>query len=125
MTGIPMSERQVENSIPVLGVRDLGVSVAFYRDVLGFEVEWDAGEVCSVARDGCSIMLQVRPDAGRGTVWIGLDGEALIAAAMKSGAVILQPPTNHPWAFDMKLADPDGNVVWLGAEPRPEEARST
>ena len=115
-----MSERQVENSIPVLGVRGLAASVAFYRDVLGFEVEWNAGEICSVARDGCSIMLQVRPDAGRGTVWIGLDGEALIAAAMKSGAMILQPPTNHPWAFDMKLADPDGNVVWLGAEPRPK-----
>lgn len=113
-----MPERQVENTIPVLAVRSLEVSIAFYKEVLGFEVEWNAGHICSVSRDGSSIMLQQREAAGNGTVWIGLDGDSLISSAEKSGARILQPPTNNPWAYDMSISDPDGNVLWLGAEPK-------
>ena len=62
-----MSHRQIENTFPVLTVRQLERSVAFYSDVLGFEMEWNAGEICSVSRDHCSIMLQKsdEPDAER------------------------------------------------------------
>ena len=114
-----MSPRQIENTIPVLPVRDLSRSIEFYKDVLGFDVEWNAGAVCSVARDRCSIMLQVSEVAGSATVWIGLDGDELFAALEKSTAKVLQPPTNRPWAYEMKIADPDGNVIWLGADPKP------
>ena len=113
-----MSQRQIENTIPVLTVRDLNRSIAFYRDTLGFEVEWNAGVICSVARDRCSIMLQVSDEARNGTVWIGLEGDSLFGALEKSRVTILQPPSNKPWAYEMKIADPDGNVIWLGAEPK-------
>ena len=113
-----MSQGQIENTIPVLTVHDLNRSIAFYGDVLGFKVQWNAGVICSVSRDGCSIMLQQGDDAGGSMVWIGLEGDSLFAALEKSGATILQPPSNKPWAYEMKIADPDGNVVWLGAEPK-------
>jgi predicted enzyme related to lactoylglutathione lyase len=113
-----MTQRQIENTIPVLAVQDIDRSIAFYKEVLGFEVEWNAGHVCSVSRDRCSIMLQVRSDAGSGMVWIGLEGDSLMELVQESRAKILQPPTNKPWAYEMKIADPDGNVIWLGAEPK-------
>jgi hypothetical protein len=25
---------------------------------------------------------------------------------------------NFSWAYEMKFADPDGNVLWLGTEPK-------
>jgi hypothetical protein len=28
--------------------------------------------------------------------------------------------TGRPWAYEMKIADPDGNTIWLGAEPKPQ-----
>ncbi len=113
-----MSQRQIENTIPVLAVRELDRSIAFFKDVLGFEVEWNAGSVCSVARDGCSIMLQRQSEIHQSTVWVGLDGDALFSQIQRSDANILQPPSRKPWAYEMKVADPDGNVIWLGADPK-------
>ena len=113
-----MSQRQVENTIPVLAVSDLKRSMDFYRDILGFEVEWNAGPICSVARDKCSIMLQAQEEVCRGTVWVGLENDSIFQIIERSGATILQRPTTQPWAHEMKIADPDGNVIWLGAEPK-------
>jgi len=112
-----MSQRQIENTIPVLAVRELDRSIAFFKDVLGFELDWRAGSTCSVGRDGCSIMLQVHEEPRPATVWIGLD-DALFPRIQQSEATILQPPTNTPWAYEMRIADPDGNILWLGAEPK-------
>jgi predicted enzyme related to lactoylglutathione lyase len=33
------------------------------------------------------------------------------------GVKILMPPTNFPWALEMQIEDPDGNVLRLGSEP--------
>ena len=112
-----MAQRQIENTIPVLAVSDLARSVDFYRRVLGFEVEWTTATLCSVAKDRCSIMLESRDEISRGTVWVGLDGSSIFQDIERSGATVLQPPTNRPWAYEMKVADPDGNVIWLGAQP--------
>lgn len=114
----PMSRERVENTIPVLAVSDLDRSIDFFQRVLGFEVEWNAGAICSVGRDGSSIMLQSRDAAAPSTVWIGIDGDRMFESIQSSGVEIVQAPSNRPWAYDMKIADPDGNVLWLGAEPR-------
>ena len=115
-----MSRPTIENTIPVLAVADLARSVDFYRRTLGFEVEWDAGGICSVGRDECSIMLQVREPVVAGVVWIGLEDDSLFDAVQAAGATVVQQPANQPWAYEMKIVDPDGNILWLGTEPRVE-----
>jgi catechol 2,3-dioxygenase-like lactoylglutathione lyase family enzyme len=112
-----MSTGRIENTIPVLPVRDLDRSVEFFRRTLGFALEWKTPEVCSVARDGCSIMLQRSVDASRATVWIGLEDDSLYSEITRSGATIIQAPTKQPWAYEMKIADLDGNTLWLGTDP--------
>ena len=111
-----MSGKQIENTIPVLPVQDLDRSVEFFRRTLGFALEWKTPDVCSVARDACSIMLQRSRDGSRATVWIGLEDDSLYSKLAQSGATIIQPPTKQPWAYEMKIADPDGNTLWLGTD---------
>lgn len=117
--------RQVECTIPVLHVQDLRRSIQFYTATLGFVIDWGADEdatICSVSRDGCSIMLS---EDGRGSsgswVWIGLENESFFDCVRQHGVKVVQEPKNQPWAYEMKIEDLDGNVLWLGTEPRKGE----
>jgi catechol 2,3-dioxygenase-like lactoylglutathione lyase family enzyme len=115
-------ESQVENTIPVLWVSDVSVSIRFYCEVLGFKLDWggknDTPHIASVSRDGQHIMLELGKNPGTGCVWIG--GSILVSIWDKvrsnDQVKILKPPTNEYWALDMRIADPDGNILWFGTE---------
>jgi predicted enzyme related to lactoylglutathione lyase len=110
-----------ECSQPVFRVEDIERSVKFYVDQLGFQnAQWGTDEFTSVNRDTAGIYL-CRQNQGRGGAWawIGVeDVEALHAEYQSRGVVIAQPPTDYPWALEMRLEDPDGNVLRMGSEPR-------
>lgn len=113
--------RQVECTVPVLPVGDLARSIAFYTETLGFKLDWGgaAGEtVCSVSRDKRSIMLMKKEKPAEPVwVWIGAD-VALFEIFRAKGVKVVQEPRNYSWAYEMKFADPDGNILWLGSDPR-------
>lgn len=46
------------------------------------------------------------------------DVEALYEEYLKAGATIGHAPENYPWAYEMKVADPDGHVLRVGSDPR-------
>ena len=93
----------------------------FYVDALGFEnVNWGTDDFTSVSRDRAAIYL-CRGDQGRGGawVWIGVEDAEKLHAELKARCVTIRmPPTNYPWALEMQIEDPDGNVLRLGSEPR-------
>jgi len=113
----------VENTIPVLAVADVPASVRFFCDVLEFKLDWhgnaDPPQIASVSRDGHAIMLQHRHPTFPGCVWVGMSGLASLWAKVRShaGATVVQRPTNQPWAVELKIEDPDGNILWFGTEP--------
>ena len=113
------SQRRVGNTIPVLPVRDLKRSIQFYTETLGFSLQWEGDGICSVARDGCPIMLDQGPRSGSGVwVWIGLQDDTLLKVYRSRGVKVRQEPRNHSWAYEAKFEDLDGNVLWLGTGPR-------
>ena len=113
------AERQVECTIPILPVRDLQRSIAYYTETLGFTLGWSGDVTCGLSRDNWAIMLSTdAKPAGSAWVWIGLETDALFEEYRKRGVKVRQEPRNEPWAYEMKFEDPDGNVLWLGTEPR-------
>ncbi|MBX3750858.1 MAG: VOC family protein [Opitutaceae bacterium] len=116
-----VSSYHVECTIPVLPVRNLARSIRFYTGKLGFKLDWRGEVVCSVSRDDKPIMLRQRGSREKTVpvwVWIGLDSDHLFNVYRAKRVKVLQAPMNHAWAYDMKFADPDGNVLWLGTEPK-------
>ena len=110
-----------EGSAPILRVENMAAGLKFYVDVLGFEnASWGSDDFTCVSRDGAAIYL-CQGDQGRGAawVWIGVeDAERLHEEYKARGATIRLPPTNYPWALEIQVEDPDGNVLRFGSDPR-------
>ena len=110
-----------EGSAPILRVEDMHASLAFYVNTLGFvNAAWGNQEFTHVSRDGAGIYL-CRGDQGRGGAWLWIsveDVDRLHEEYQSRNVAIRRPPTNFPWALEMQVEDPDGNVLRFGSEPR-------
>ena len=126
-------------------VKDMGVMVRFYRDVLGFEIEEgeDASNVYLV-KDGTLFLLYGRRDfeemTDRRYEYVrGLNGhfevalyvdtfeevDTAFADAVSKGAEPVLEPTTEPWGQrTCYIADPEGNLIEIGSFNRPFERRS-
>lgn len=110
-----------EGAQPILRVEDMQRAVRFYVDLLGFRnVYWGTDEFTSVNRDRAGIYLcRQGQGAGKAWLWIGVeDVEPLCAEYESRGVAIRMPPTNFPWAMEMHVEDPDGNVIRFGSDPK-------
>jgi predicted enzyme related to lactoylglutathione lyase len=110
-----------EGSQPILRVESMKTALRFYVDLLGFEnAGWGADEFTSISRDRSAIYLcQGAQGRGGAWIWIGVeDVEKLQQEYTARGVAIRLPPTNYPWALEMHVEDPDGNVIRFGSEPK-------
>ena len=104
-------------------VSDLSRSVAFYRDVLGLELEFaDEGHgYASFAGGGVRLGLAAVGEDGDGLcgrhTGVGLAVDDLVAEHKRLvglGVAFTEPPTRQPWGgFMALLSDPDGNIFYL------------
>jgi predicted lactoylglutathione lyase len=107
--------------IPILNVKRLSDSLHFYIDVLGFLLDWsDENVMCSVSRDGKSIMLCQGSQGHSGTwIWIGVeDIDPLFTDFKAKGVKFQQLPTNYPWGYEMRIEDPDGHILRFGSDSK-------
>jgi uncharacterized glyoxalase superfamily protein PhnB len=125
------SGTQLRDASPSFTVNDLERSIAFYRDVLGFEVEqkWE--------QDGKVLGVSFR--AGKVTVMIGQDDwmkgrdrmkgqgfrmyfetatdvDVLAEGIARRGGTLESLPEDRPWGYrDFNMADPDGFKLTFGS----------
>jgi catechol 2,3-dioxygenase-like lactoylglutathione lyase family enzyme len=110
-------DAELSHAIPIFNVGDLRESQRYYRDVLGFSVDWEDGdppEFGAVSR-GDAIIFMCQGCQGHPGGWIMVfsrDVDALHQEFVRRGAIVKRPPTDMPWRLrEMIVEDPDGNTI--------------
>jgi catechol 2,3-dioxygenase-like lactoylglutathione lyase family enzyme len=105
---------------PIFNVHDLARSTRYYRDALGFKVDWVYGEpptFGSVSR-GQAVLFLCQGCQGVPGAWAMTftpDVDRLHEELRGRKAIIRMPPTTMPWHLrEMHVSDVDGNVLRFG-----------
>jgi catechol 2,3-dioxygenase-like lactoylglutathione lyase family enzyme len=123
-----------------LFVKDMVAMIRFYRDVLGFEIK-EAQDTSNVylVKDGTLFLLYGRDDFeqmikrqfvyenginGHCEIALSVDTFAEVdmeyAKAIYKGATPIMEPTTEPWGQrTCYIADPEGNLIEIGAFNKP------
>ncbi|MFL0250654.1 VOC family protein [Clostridium neuense] len=117
-------------------VVNMKVMVDFYKNVLGFEIEWDGKEPnVMLKKDGVLFMFYGRNDFqnmtnNRFNYAKGINGHYEIALSVpkhtdvdltyenviSKGAKSVMKPTTEPWGQrTCYIADPEGNLIEIGS----------
>jgi catechol 2,3-dioxygenase-like lactoylglutathione lyase family enzyme len=109
---------------PQFLVDDLDAAIAYYRDKLGFDVDFCYESFyASVSRNGFAIHLKCAPKTVSDRAhrkqhehldaYIAVTGVAILHAELRSrGALITKPLEQRPWSCkDFYVEDPDGYIL--------------
>lgn len=107
----------------IVGVKSLDAAVAFYRDTMGFELQFCEPEFHFAAFKVGDLLFNLAEGSedvhgvGDRNTGIGFnvpDVDAAHAELAAKGVHFTMPPGKQPWGGYMAMfADPDGNVFYL------------
>ena len=118
-------------------VRDLRRMVAFYRDILGFEIDWDGnGPYAEFDNQGVRFSMYERtqlpellgqvptyPGGLNGTFELSIDLPSSAEAdreyerVVKAGGRSIYAPRDEPWGMHSSMvADPEGNMIEIASD---------
>ena len=104
--------------MPEMPTDDVAASLAYYRDVLGFSVNYEQADIAVMDRDAVRVLLIARTErhAGITSAYVYVrDADGLHAELSAKGARVLGEPESHPWGLrDFRVLDPDDNQITFG-----------
>jgi predicted enzyme related to lactoylglutathione lyase len=110
--------RQLRQALPELPLDDVPAGVAYYRDVLGFHINYAQDDLGVMDRDDVTIVLIARTERhkGIGSCYLYInDADALHAELLAKGANVQGNPVSHPWGLrDFQVLDVEGNRLTFG-----------
>jgi catechol 2,3-dioxygenase-like lactoylglutathione lyase family enzyme len=111
--------------VPNVPVRDVPASQVWYRDVLGFGINWLwEDNFGSVGCDNVELFLYESDDPKPVTcsVFVG-DVDEVHAWVVESGGEVVSPLEQKPWNVrEFTVRDPDGNRLRVGTSVRGQAA---
>ena len=117
-------------------VNDLGKMVVFYRDVLGFQIDWDCqGPYAEFQNDGVRFSMYERsqllallgrkpdyPKGLNGAFELAIDlptsaeADQTYQRVVNAGGTPVYAPRDEPWGMhSAMIADPEGNLIEIGS----------
>lgn len=104
--------------MPELPLTDVAAGVVYYRDVLGFSVNYEMDGFAVIDRDRARILLIRKTEQHRGIVSCYIyvaDADGLHAELTAKGANVEAAPVSRPWGLrEFRVFDPEGNILTLG-----------
>lgn len=102
-------------ALPELPCDDVAAAVVWYRDLLGFRINYQQHDLGVMDRDAITVLLIARTDQHKGIgsceVYVS-DADALYEEFLAKGARVLGPPVSHPWGLrDFRVIDIEGNRI--------------
>jgi uncharacterized glyoxalase superfamily protein PhnB len=120
----------VYNMQPMLQVRDLRESIAFYTDVLGFKVDgtWpeDAPRWAGLHSGNARIMLSAFDGIAEpqltGAIYMYPDDLDAAWERLQDAVAVEEPLATRPYGMrEFSFRDPDGYLITFGANAEPHE----
>jgi uncharacterized glyoxalase superfamily protein PhnB len=104
---------------PIFQVTNLERAIAFYTQVMGFELGWTWGsppDRASLCRDAVEITLEVERVPRTSHVYLQVEGvDAYFAQVAGAGATVIHPLADRAYGMrDARVTDPDGNYIAFG-----------
>jgi len=108
----------LRKALPDLPFRDVAAAVAYYRDVLGFRINYQQHDLGVMDRDDITVLLIPRTELykGIGSAYVYVeDADVLYAELLGKGATLKGEPESHPWGLrDFQVVDLEGNRITFG-----------
>ena len=110
-------------AVPEIPVRDVDEAATYYRDCLGFSLDWggEDGGIAGISRGSCRMFLtnvEFRRDYGNAppiVIWLNLNSneevDELYQTWKAANAKLISLPESKPWGLhEFTAADLDGNL---------------
>jgi uncharacterized glyoxalase superfamily protein PhnB len=111
------------SAVPEIPVREMAAAIAYYRDNLGFSLDWGGQEIglAGISKGRCRMFLadeecrQQYGNVGPTLTWLNLESteevDELYREWMASNARLTSAPESKPWGLhEFVAADLDGNL---------------
>jgi uncharacterized glyoxalase superfamily protein PhnB len=114
----PRPSRMMQSIMPELPLDDVPRGVAYYRDVLGFDVNYQQHDIGVMDRDATRLLLIARTERHRGIgscCFYVEDVDALYEELVTKGANVQGFPVSRPWGLrEFSVLDLEGNRLSFG-----------
>ena len=111
----PSPSPMMLKTLPEVPFDDVAAAVAYYRDVLGFRINYRQQDLGVMYRGEITVLLIARTEQHKGIgsfeVYVE-DADALYGELRAKGANLQGEPVSHPWGLrDFRVLDLEGNRI--------------
>jgi catechol 2,3-dioxygenase-like lactoylglutathione lyase family enzyme len=108
----------LEKALPELPLDDVAAGIAYYRDVLGFQVNYRQHDLGVMYRDAVTLLLIARTGrhTGIGSAYIYIANAGRLCAELRArGARVQGEPVSQPWGLrEFRVLDLEDNELRFG-----------
>lgn len=106
---------QFRKIMPEMPLSNVAAGIAWYRDVLGFSINYEQHDLGVMDRDNVRLLLTARTPqhTGIGSCYVYIDNaDDLYDELLAKGAPIPAPPVSQPWGLrEFQVLDLEGNRI--------------